>query len=108
MTKGTQQVAVATPEQLHDSRWVVEFHVVRPGEFVSGVIHRDRMSFAFEANIRPFRSGDEPGVDAAFEPRNALSAWLYDEHPDTSRELFGILMRAIMSPAIHSLPGASQ
>ena len=108
MTKKTQQVQIATPEQLHDARWVVEFHEIRPGEFLGGVIHKGQMSYAFDARIRPFYSGDEPGMDAGFEPRNAPSAWLYDNHPDLARELYGVLLHAAFSPTLQVLPGAHQ
>ena len=106
MSKKTQQVQIATPEQLDNARWVVEFHDIRPGSFLAGVIHKGAMSYAFEANIQPFMSGDEPGVDATFEPRNAQSSWLYDNHPDVARELYAVMMRAAFSPTFAALPGS--
>ena len=108
MSKKTQQVLIATPEQLDQARWVVEFHEIRPGTFMSGVIHKGQMSYGFEANIRPFMSGDEPGVDASFEPRNTVSTWLYDEHPDIARELYAVLMRAAFTPTLNVLKGDPQ
>lgn len=100
MSKKTQQVLIATPESLDAARWVVEFHAIRPAQFLSGVIHKGVYSYAFEANIQPFRSGDEPGVDATFEPRNAESSYLYDHHPDVARELYAVMMRAAFSPTV--------
>jgi hypothetical protein len=106
MSKKTQQVSIATPEQLDHARWVVEFHDIQPGVRLAGVIHKGSMSYAFEANIQPFQSGDEPGVDATFEPRNAQSSWLYDNHPDVARELYAVMMRAAFSPTLTALPSA--
>ena len=104
MNEKTRTVVLATPEQILDARWVVEFLVIHPGTYLAGTVHKGAMSYAFEANIQPFRAGDEPGVDAVFEPQNAESSWLYDHHPEVARELYGAMMRAAFSPTIAHLP----